>query len=311
MSHQPNDVGFQFAASWAGIHIEVTNSSITHGRALVTHTFPRRDGADLEDMGREPRVISLDFLFIDHRFTSEGNWRDRFLAFEQAVQDGKASALIHPYVGAMGARVSNFTHTANADTDKVIRASATFTEEFPLPPVFPVGAGSQTRVSENEVALDVDAAQTELDSEGLESNVLGDVGTAMTGWATDINRSARSVQLEMASLNNRLSTELDSYEVLTDLDRHPLNKTYTRLQHTLRRAAEAFTTTTTRIVEIQVTEAAPLRIIAAKFYNAVEADRRFAEMLELNPDIRNPSNIEAGTTLKAYSRGVAPARNVQ
>jgi hypothetical protein len=49
-------------------------------------------------------------------------------------------------------------------------------------------------------------------------------------------------------------------------------------------------------------------VIAARFYGAAEAERRFDEMRELNPEIRNQSIIPSGTELTAYSRVVEPRR---
>lgn len=305
--------GFTFEASYDGIRIDVLSSTIRHGRTVVAHQFPKRDGATNEDMGREQFVCSLQFLFIDHRFVAEGegNWLDRFRAFDIAVDDDKPRVLVHPYEGAVRCNVSDFSHDADGAGEPVITASAMFSEEISLPPVFVAGAGAQTRASAQDVRAEAVQAEQSLDEIGFDPSLVQFAAAEADRWEGDPDLSAREVQLQMAVINQNLNRELDELEVATDLSRHPIHKQYTRLQHSLRRAAEAFTTTTTRIVQINVLEPLPLRVIAARFYGAEQAERRFREMRDLNPAIRNPAVIPAGTTLKAYSRGTAPRRFVQ
>ncbi len=305
--------GFTFEASYDGIRIDVLSSNIRHGRTVVAHQFPKRDGATNEDMGREQFVCTLQFLFIDHRFVAEGegNYLDRFLTFDIAVDDGKPRVLVHPYVGAVRCNISDFTHDADGSTAPVINASATFSEEITLPPVFAAGAGAQTRASAQDVRAESIQAEASLEEIGFDPSLVQFAAVEADRWERDPDLSAREVQLQMAVINQNLNRELDALDVATDLSRHPIHKQYTRLQHSLRRAAEAFTTTTTRIVQINVLEPLPLRVIAARFYGAEQAERRFREMRELNPAIRNPAIIPAGSVLKAYSRGTAPRRFVQ
>jgi len=302
--------GFTYTAEYDGIQLDVISTSTSHGRTLVPHRFPKRDGAQLEDMGREPLVASLEFVFVDNRFVAAGggDYLDRFEAFELVVEDGTSRLLIHPYLGSINARVSDFSHRGNADGSPAIWCSATFTEELGLDPVFDPEDLGQTRVGAQAVRATALQAEAELEAIGADTtNVLSAITTA-ENWETDPELSARQVQLEMATLNNRLSSELDSLNAATDLTRHPVMKQYTSLQYALQKAAQSFTTTTTRLVKINVTEPLPLRVIASRFYGAAEAERRFDELRELNPAIRNPSIVPAGTELTAYSRTVEPRR---
>jgi prophage DNA circulation protein len=305
--------GFTFEASYDGIRIDVLSSTIRHGRSVVAHRFPKRDGATNEDMGREQFVCTLQFLFIDHRFVAEGegNYADRFRAFSRLLDEGRPRVLVHPYEGAVRCNVGEFAHDADGTLHPVINASATFSEEIDLPPVFVAGAGAQTRASAQDVRAEAIQAEASLDEIGADPSTVRFAADEAARWESDPDLSAREVQLQMAVINQNLNRELDKLGVATDLSRHPLHKQYTRLQHSLRRAAEAFTTTTTRIVTINVLEPLPLRVIAARFYGAEQAERRFREMRELNPAIPNPAIIAAGTELKAYSRGTAPRRFVQ
>lgn len=320
--------GFTYEASFDGIRIDVLSSQIDHGRTVVPHRFPKRDGASLEDTGRDPFVCTMSFVFIDNFISQQeaairgittgaadsGNYEERFLEFKLLVEDGSPRILVHPYEGAVRCRVSNFSHSADGDGQPLISCSATFIEEVSLPPVFVAGQGAQTRASSQDVRAAQVPADEALTSAGVSSTTPAEMTAEVERWefgnedGTEI--SVREVQLQMATLNNRLSAELDAFDALTDLTRFPIYKQFTILQYNMRRAAESFTTTTTRIVTINVTEPTPLRVIAARFYGAEQAERRFDEMRELNPTIRNPSLIPAGTELKAYSRTVEPRRFV-
>lgn len=306
--------GFTYEASFDGIRIDVLSASIRHGRRVIAHEFPKRDGADLEDMGRAPFVCDLQFLFIDYRATETektvGNYEDRYLKFAAAVSTGEPRVFVHPYEGAVKCRVGDFQTNASGDGALMISASATFTEEISLPPVFAPGAGAQTRASAQDVRSEALAAIEAFEAGDYSTVLVERSITEAEAWEQDPTLSAREVQLRMASLNNELAIELDSLEAARDITKHPIMKAYTRLQYSLRRAAEAFTSTTTRIVTIHVIEPLPLRVIAARFYGAKEGERRFDELRDLNPAIINPGLIPAGTELKAYSRETAPRRLV-
>jgi prophage DNA circulation protein len=295
--------GFLYEAEFAGFKLDVISSRIEHGRAVVEHLYPKRDGADLEDMGREPFRCTMEFLFIDHRFASasEGDYQQRFETFNAIMQSGEARVLVHPYEGSVNCRAVDFSHDGTGDNQSVITASATFVEEITIAPVFAAGAGAQTRVSVQDAAGAQVSTDQALEELGLTSDVTADALAAVESWQADPTLSARRVQLEMASINNRLNAELDAFDAYDDVTRFPLVKEYTLLQYTMRRAAESFTTTTTRIVKLKVTEPLPLKVIAARFYGAAQAERRFGELRELNPELHDPLLIPRNTELRAYA----------
>ncbi len=312
--------GFTFDASYAGIRIDVLSSNIAHGRKTKPHTFPKRDGATVEDMGRGPWVCGLQFIFIDRKaqpgeLQSPGTAIERFNAFDKLVDEGTIRRLVHPYTKSRLCSISDFTHDADGDGGIEISCSATFTEENSIPPTFAAGGGVQTIAGSHEVESKVLQANAslELPAAGLSLAELEDaqleldrVTLAVEQWDSDPSLSARQVHLQMATINNALSSRLEDLDTARDINRFPIMKQYTLLQYQVRLAAEAFTTDTTRVVTITTVEPLPLRVIAARFYGANQAERRFAEMLELNPEIRNPGLIGRGIDLKAYSANAEP-----
>ena len=295
--------GFAFEARFAGLKVDVLSSRISRGRTLITHRYPKKDGADLEDMGREPLVIDLELVFIDNRFSDvgEGDYLDRFASFEALYLDGATATLLHPYVGNVSCKLSRLEESADGSGQPQILASATFTEDLTTPPTLAVEAGVPAQAGAHEVNVAAIEADATLADQGLESTVTGDVADAAETWSVSPDLSTRAVQLEMSGLNNRLDAELATFEAATNIDRYPIVREYTRLQYQLRRAAEAFTATLQRVIEVELVEPLPLRVFAGRFYGAAEADTRFAELLELNPGLATPGLVPRGTRLKAFA----------
>jgi prophage DNA circulation protein len=312
--------GFTFDASWGGVRIDVLSTNIRHGRRNTAHIFPKRDGATIEDSGREPFVCDVDFVFVDRRAqegedAGVGTYLERFQAFDNLVETASALRFIHPYVGAKLCSISNFAHNASGDGQPAISCSATFTEETSFAPTVGNGSGVQTLVGSHEVAASaLDAAASLQDTgAGLTDAEISTAAGELAGtravvdnWDLDPDLSARQVHLQMASVNNALSSRLEQLDAASDVDRYPIMKQYTLLQYQVRRAAEAFTSETTRIVTITTSQPLPLRVIAARFYGAREAGERFEQLLELNPSIRNPALVGRGVELKAYARNAEP-----
>jgi prophage DNA circulation protein len=306
-------LGFTYEAEFAGISLDVISTQVNHGRMVIPHKFPKRDGADLEDMGREPWQATLELIFINRRasLADEFDYEDRFLEFKTAVGTGEPRQLVHPYEGSVICRVSGFTHRSTGDEGQpAIFASATFTEEISIPPVFAVGAGAQTRVGAQQVAATGEAAIAELEKFEFDTSLVSATIDAADDWERDPSLSTRSVQLQMASINNQLDAQLTEFNAIQDLEKHGIYKQYTILQHNLRKAAESFSSTTTRIITITIREPLPLKVIAARFYGANEAERRAQEMIELNPALGNPSLVARGVELRAYSANTESGRLV-
>jgi len=314
--------GFTFDASFAGIRIDVLASNIRHGRKTQAHTFPKRDGATNEDMGREPWVCDLQFIFVDRKAqegetADPGTALDRWKAFDELVESGAIRRLVHPYAGAKRCSISSYTHNADGDGGVEIECSATFTEEESISPTRSLGAGIQKIAGSHEVEAQSVQAGVAVSSSSAGLSVAeqeaaqADLDVAQDTvalWDADPTITTREVHLQMASINNGLSARLEELDAARNIDRYPIMKQFTLLQYQVKLAAEAFTAEDERIVSIETKQRLPLRVIAARFYGAAQAERRFGEMLELNPEIRNPAIIERGTILKAYSPNSEPGR---
>lgn len=312
--------GFTFDASYGGIRIDVLSSSIAHGRKVNPHKRAKRDGARLEDSGREPWVCDLEFLFIDRRI-QEGETEkpapaiSRWREFDRLVSKGIVRRLVHPYSPSRLCKISNYVHSADGDGQPTVRCRATFTEEAPDEPTFSASSSLRTIGGVHQLKTVIVRARSAIDAGGLDAVALAEANAELdsiegtvSAWDSDPTISARDVHLQMATANNSIGARLDALDCATNIDRHPIMKQYTMLQYHTRLAAEAFTAEARRVVTLTTKVAMPLRIIAARFYGARESEDRMHEILELNPELRNPALVEPGIEIRAYAQESEPGR---
>lgn len=274
---------------------------------MFSHEFPKKDGASTEDKGRRPLVISLEFIFIDRK-SQPGDelpvqgYEKRFDDFQELVKTGDVRTLIHPYLGQIRCRISNYSHRADGEGQARITCSATFTKENAEAPVLGiVSGGIQVTAGSQAVLAASTLANDELATAGF-SSLLPDLAFELSvSWELSLELTTRRVQTDMAALNSRLNVELITLNTSVDINLLPVMRAYTLLQFRLRKAAEAFSATSPRIVEITVEGVIPLRIIAAEFYGAEQAEQRFLELIDLNPSLRTPANVQPGQVIKAFS----------
>lgn len=304
--------GFRFEASFGGVRIDVLSTSTNHPRRVFPHEFPKKAGASTEDQGRGPLIVDLTFVFIDRKPRPGEelpieNFQGRFETFKDLLLLDTVRTLVHPYLGQIRCRIGEYSDSGDGEGQPSITARAQFTEENTEPAILDIVDGSIQVTAGAQAVLQASVlADLSLQAQGLSSDLTSEAATLAQSWGFSIGLTTREVQVEMAALNGRLNAELDAFDAGADVDSTPIIQAYTLLQFRLTKAAESFTTTTPRVIEITTETTIPLRAIVAEFYGAAEADRRFLEVLELNPSLRTPACVPPGVALKAYSRTVRP-----
>ncbi len=304
--------GFRFEASFGGVRIDVLSTSTNHPRRVFPHEFPKKAGATTEDQGRGPLIVDLNFVFIDRKARPGEelpieDFMGRFETFKELLLLDSVRTLVHPYLGQIRCRIGEYSDSGDGEGQPSITARAQFTEENTEPAILDIVDGSIQATAGAQAVLQASvSADNALAAQGLSSTLTSEAATLSEAWGFSIGLTSREVQVEMAELNGRLNAELETFEAGSDVDSTPIIQAYTILQFRLSKAAESFTTTTPRVIEITTEATIPLRAIVAEFYGAAEADRRFLEVLELNPSLRTPACVPPGVTLKAYSRTVRP-----
>lgn len=300
--------GYAYTALLDELEVDVLRVQVSHGHRVKSHEFPKRDGAEGEAGGREPWVANVELLFFDRLDEPEGAFYDRWLEFLSIVDVRGVHTFVHPYEGAVRGWISELDHDADGETIE-IRARFVFTEDIALEPVFAASAGIQVRAGAQDVRAGAQLAEQAIDDvEDLDAEqaaaaraVLSDTSATVDAWESEPGITSRRVQLELATLNSQIATTMEDLELATTLSRHPIHRQLVLLLHTVRRAAESFTATDSRVTTITVLQPRPLRSVAAEYYGASDAERRVAELRELNPAIAGAVLLPAGTRLKAYA----------
>lgn len=84
--------------------------SDTRKPRLAVHEFLKRDGAQIEYMGRAPHVVKMNLVFMG------AQWRDKFLLLASEVDKDPFGTLSHPALGSMEVCCQGFENaTMNAE----------------------------------------------------------------------------------------------------------------------------------------------------------------------------------------------------
>lgn len=81
--------------SFRGVEFDVRSTADSADRALVEHAYPWVDGADVEDMGRGARAITIEAVFFGD------DYEPRLQALLAALDEAGPGELQHPVFGSM------------------------------------------------------------------------------------------------------------------------------------------------------------------------------------------------------------------
>lgn len=89
-------------ASFRGVQFECTSVNDAYKKALAIHQAPYSDDAEIEDMGIDPRKISIQAIYAGDDYLS---WLD---ALEAALAETGSGELIHPVYGILEVQVDSW-----------------------------------------------------------------------------------------------------------------------------------------------------------------------------------------------------------
>ena len=121
-------------ATYGGIEFHIIKTDDTADRTLVEHSYPFIDGADVEDMGRGSRKISVEAIFYGDYYELQLN--DFLKALDSASTTYPDKMLQHPVFGEIMVRVARYA--VHHDADNIDQAAVTvdFVESTPGNPFF-------------------------------------------------------------------------------------------------------------------------------------------------------------------------------
>lgn len=316
-----------FSASFGGLPLYVLNTSDVGGNRLVRHSFPHRDGEELEPMGAVARKTRCKLIFFyplqsGLRLGPQDSFLDPtayFRAFMDLVASPERQVFTHPLTGSYMARVGEVTYAADPSQRDVITAECTFEEDTLEPAVFDQAAAFTSATSMIDVTQSRAALQDEIlvirpkvgttiYVDALETAADDSVDRAST-WGDPVKK-LRDANLELAQSLEELDIANQNLGASLDVGFFPLITAVNDLKLSLIQRWRS-TQQAARIIQVTVYSPAPLFVLAAQIYGATGVEDRVNQILGLN-DVRNPLRIEAGTVLNVQSPTVpvngAPSR---
>lgn len=118
-------------ASFKGVNFDVLAVDDSFERAVIEHTYPFVNGADLEDMGLNSQTIRLQAVFWGSSYYSD------YIRLLSVLQQKGADVLVHPIRGRLPNMllVSASVHT-DAENINYVALDLTFKEASEMQPIF-------------------------------------------------------------------------------------------------------------------------------------------------------------------------------
>jgi prophage DNA circulation protein len=117
-------------ASFRGVPFDVVAARDDVERAIVQHEYPYRDGAEIEDMGRRPRKVTVRAVFWGE------DYEDAVTDLIKALDTPGKGELIHPVFGSLTVACPSYRVDHHEDHPDYAEMELVFTEASPDIPFF-------------------------------------------------------------------------------------------------------------------------------------------------------------------------------
>jgi prophage DNA circulation protein len=279
-----------FIASYAGLTLHVVETDDDMSRLVARYKYPRRDGANTEDLGQDARETAATIVWF-----GVGHLQ-RLATFAKIVSKGQVETLVHPITGSYQARVEGFRFTARAESRDWIVSSCRFIEASTDIAAFEVAEGQAgveaVEVAASELDLAIAAHGAEPADPGLAAAALATVQR----WADAADLASTRIALELGGITARIDAAMNTLEVATNPNAYPVYEAFVNLHRRVGRAADVAVSRSPRLTRHIVATGAPLLAICQDLYGGAEAEAAFGRILRLN-QLRTPAHVPAGTVL--------------
>lgn len=118
-------------ASFRGVKFDCLRTQDSAKRDTSSHEYPYLDGADVEDLGRKARGISMSAVFFGK------DYENRLQAFIKVLDQAGPGELVHPVFGSIKeAQLTDYQIAHDADSPDYCTVELTFVEATPGNPFF-------------------------------------------------------------------------------------------------------------------------------------------------------------------------------
>lgn len=190
-------------ASFRGVTFDVLRTRDRGERALVEHEYPYRPGAEVEDMGRKARRISMTAVFYGQEYEAG------LAALLEALEKPGKAELIHPVFGSVTVCAGPYDIPHEGEQPDYVEVSLEFVEAAPDNPF--LGASGR-----NGKAQDAG-----LRADGALDDAKGGMGRAFADWLRTQSKDWNLA--EKAGVFGKLSETLDAYDDVQNAGRSALS----------------------------------------------------------------------------------------
>lgn len=152
-------------AKFGGIEFDIIKTDDTADRALVEHAYPFVDGADVEDMGRGARKISVGAIFhgadYETRLNAFLKKLDGYNEFYPDPKNHPYQYLQHPVFGEVQVAVARYAVSHEADNVDQATVTVEFVESTPGNPFFDAKTATDNAQAVSDKAAAVKSAAVE------------------------------------------------------------------------------------------------------------------------------------------------------
>jgi prophage DNA circulation protein len=170
-------------ASFRGVSFGVFESSLEGGRRTVSHEYPQRDTASIEDLGLKARGYSVEAFVVGDDYMTSRN------ALQSALELGGSGILVHPYYGTQVVFVDSYSIRESANDGGMASFTISFLQESSI--VYP--AVSQTAAS--TLASTITSASTN-SAAAMSASYASGTGAVATQAASDVTNSIGIIQAQ-------------------------------------------------------------------------------------------------------------------
>lgn len=291
-------------AAFKGIELHKNLSVIVDSRGprVVVHEFPYRDGAKIETLGRKPHRSDWTITFTGP------DWKKDFLELAQSIDDAPGGLLVHPIYGQMTVVCQGFDRaTVNVveATDTIV-VPLTFIEDQ-------VDLGLDEGATTASVKQDTDSSIADF----IAACAVYTAAATQAACATFSSMASAFTQAALESAQNQtadasLSGQLDAIVGQLGITQAALQADPVALGSVAQvydaLAASEIVVSQCQLLEDQivlVTVSFVRDTVQARTSITILAQRRYGndainkidQMLALNPQITDPTNIQAGTIM--------------
>ena len=285
-------------ASFDDVEFEVEKTSDSLMRRWSEHTYPFKDGADIDDMGREARPTKLTAIFVGEDAS------ERLGKLMLVIDKGETATFQHPLFGSWQAKarlpsiecIHSFRDGYRVEIE--VKEDGTATE---LPTIFSIDSLTDSvdaEVSTLQSALDaVEAAGDAWDAavEAVDDAIdaVNDLVSKAKSYAAKVeqavNKVRSTIQRAQRSLNKAIASPTKIFDVTNSL---------MRTGAACLKLGRSVTSSAPRMVKNTVKAASSTALLAQALYG--DGSRR-TELEEAN-NIRNPAMLSAGISITAPSK---------